>query len=116
MRTRTVRSNDDERRARPRGRLVPIVAALLLGLSGAAGTPAAGTPAGGAPATVAAEAATVATATGGMFTSLAPRRLLDTRSGLGAPAAKVAPGATLHLQVGGRGESPRAACRRSCST
>jgi hypothetical protein len=39
----------------------------------------------------------------GAFRSLPPSRLLDTRSGVGAPAAAVAAGGTVHLQVTGRG-------------
>jgi hypothetical protein len=39
----------------------------------------------------------------GTFGSLAPTRLLDTRSGVGAPKALVYSGDTLHLQVTGRG-------------
>jgi hypothetical protein len=42
----------------------------------------------------------------GAFTSLAPSRLLDTRSGVGAPKAPVAAGGTVHLQVTGRGDIP----------
>jgi hypothetical protein len=42
----------------------------------------------------------------GAFGSLAPARLLDTRVGDGAPATAVAPGATAHLQVSGRGGVP----------
>ena len=42
----------------------------------------------------------------GAFRSLAPQRLLDTRSGLGAPAGAVAAGGTVHLQVLGRGGVP----------
>jgi alpha-tubulin suppressor-like RCC1 family protein len=42
----------------------------------------------------------------GTFGSLAPSRLLDTRIGLGAATAKVAPGGTMHLQVSGRGGVP----------
>ena len=44
--------------------------------------------------------------TPGSFASLAPTRLLDTRIGLGAPQAAVQPGATLRLQVAGRGGVP----------
>ena len=44
--------------------------------------------------------------TGARYHSLAPARILDTRSSLGAPAAKVGPGATLGLQVTGRGGVP----------
>src|SRR3954447_12990583 len=44
-----------------------------------------------------------ATGAAGTFTALAPSRLLDTRSGVGAPKGALAPGATLTLQVTGRG-------------
>ena len=40
------------------------------------------------------------------FVGLKPARLLDTRSGVGAPAAKVGAGQTLVLQVTGRGGVP----------
>jgi hypothetical protein len=42
----------------------------------------------------------------GSFTSVTPTRLLDTRSGVGAPRAAVAAGATVVLQVAGRGGVP----------
>src|SRR5450631_149519 len=42
----------------------------------------------------------------GAFGSLPPSRLLDTRSGVGAPAAAAAAGGTVHLQVTGRGGVP----------
>jgi hypothetical protein len=42
----------------------------------------------------------------GAYHPLAPARILDTRTGLGAGAAKVGPGATLALQVTGRGGVP----------
>jgi hypothetical protein len=42
----------------------------------------------------------------GAFGSLTPCRLLDTRSGVGAPKVAVAAGGTVHLQVGGRGGVP----------
>src|SRR5665648_930935 len=42
----------------------------------------------------------------GGFTSLAPIRLLDTRTGVGAPKAPVAAGGTVALQVTGRGGVP----------
>jgi hypothetical protein len=42
----------------------------------------------------------------GLFNPLVPSRLLDTRSGNGAPAAKLSPGQTLNLQVTGRGGVP----------
>jgi uncharacterized protein YkwD len=44
--------------------------------------------------------------TGSRYHPLSPSRILDTRVGNGAPAAAVAPGATLNLQVGGRGGVP----------
>ena len=44
----------------------------------------------------------------GGFTSLTPARLLDTRTGVGAPKAAVAAHGTLHLQVTGRGGVPAA--------
>ncbi|MEO6204827.1 MAG: fibronectin type III domain-containing protein, partial [Mycobacteriales bacterium] len=47
-----------------------------------------------------------ATARGSRFAGLSPTRLLDTRSGLGAPAAPVAPKGTLVLQVTGQGGVP----------
>ena len=103
METWTARPHADKRPGRFRGHVLPVVAVLLLGLAGLAGAPAGATAVG---AGTTAEATAAAAATGGLFTSLPPRRLLDTRSGLGAPAAKVGPGATLHLQVGGRGGVP----------
>jgi hypothetical protein len=42
----------------------------------------------------------------GTFGSLVPSRLLDTRTGLGAPKAAVAAGGTVHLQVAGIGGAP----------
>jgi hypothetical protein len=42
----------------------------------------------------------------GTFGSLAPSRVLDTRTGLGAPKAAVAAGGTVHLQVAGIGGVP----------
>jgi hypothetical protein len=42
----------------------------------------------------------------GLFNPLVPARLLDTRTGIGAPAAKLAAGQTLDLQVTGRGNVP----------
>src|SRR5665648_678545 len=42
----------------------------------------------------------------GTFRSLTPSRLLDTRFGVGAPSAAVAPWGTVHLQVTGRSGVP----------
>ena len=47
-----------------------------------------------------------ATAGGGTFHPLTPQRVLDTRAGLGAPAARLGPGGTLSLQVTGAGGVP----------
>ena len=91
-----------------RGRLLTVLAVLALGIVAFGGPPAgaatASTAASGT--STAAPTQEAAAATGGLFTSLRPSRLLDTRSGVGAPAAKVGPFATLHLQVGGRGGVP----------
>ena len=43
----------------------------------------------------------------GAYHPITPTRLLDTRNGLGAPMARVAGGATVTLQVAGRGGVPR---------
>ncbi|NMM25399.1 MAG: hypothetical protein HHJ11_18335 [Phycicoccus sp.] len=51
-------------------------------------------------------AAAMAVTTPGGFASLAPFRLLDTRSGVGAAKVAVAAGGTVHLQVTGRGGVP----------
>jgi hypothetical protein len=76
-------------------RLVAMVFALSL-----VAAPVPATPAGaGSP--------TATAATGPGFTSLAPSRLLDTRSGLGAPQAPVGANASIDLQVTGRGGVPR---------
>jgi hypothetical protein len=45
----------------------------------------------------------------GAFGSVAPSRLLDTRSGVGAPAKQVAPLGVVALQVTGRGGVPAGA-------
>lgn len=45
---------------------------------------------------------------GALYAPLVPGRILDSRSGNGAPAAKLGPGATLDLQVTGRGGVPAA--------
>ena len=45
---------------------------------------------------------------GGGYRSLQPARLLDTRTGLGAPLAKVGPGSSVALQATGRGGVPAA--------
>jgi len=42
-------------------------------------------------------------ATGSTFTPVAPERLLDTRTGVGAPQVRVPAGGTVELQVTGRG-------------
>jgi hypothetical protein len=42
----------------------------------------------------------------GTYFPVTPYRLLDTRSGLGAPKAAVGPGGVVHLQVTGRGPVP----------
>ncbi len=44
----------------------------------------------------------------GTYHALAPARLLDTRSGLGAAKHVVGPGTSIHLQVSGRGGVPSA--------
>lgn len=43
---------------------------------------------------------------GSLFNSLPPSRVLDTRSGQGAPAAKIGPGGTIGVQVTGAGGVP----------
>ena len=48
----------------------------------------------------------VTSAPAGSFLPLIPARVLDTRTGNGAPKAAVAPGGSLSLQVGGRGGVP----------
>jgi len=50
--------------------------------------------------------ASAVVSTPGGFTSLAPSRLLDTRIGVGAPAAAVGAGGMVALQVTGRGGVP----------
>ena len=47
-----------------------------------------------------------AVAPGATFTALPPARILDTRTGNGAPAARLGPGNVLPLQVTGRGGVP----------
>jgi len=42
----------------------------------------------------------------GTYTPVAPKRILDTRNGLGAPKRIVGPNGIIHLQVGGRGGVP----------
>lgn len=44
--------------------------------------------------------------TKGTYYPLTPTRIMDTRSGNGAPAAKIGPGGTVNLQVTGRGGVP----------
>ncbi|MDP9019821.1 MAG: hypothetical protein M3N25_03300, partial [Actinomycetota bacterium] len=46
--------------------------------------------------------------TGARYTPLVPNRVLDTRTGNGAPVAKLGPGASLDLQATGRGGVPAA--------
>jgi hypothetical protein len=46
------------------------------------------------------------TSTGATFTATSPHRILDTRSGLGAPKAKVGPHGTVTLTVAGKGGVP----------
>ncbi len=110
-----VRTPARDARSPRRGRLLTVVGVLVLGLVGLGAAPAGATArpatAAGASATTSAPASALggdaaAAASGGLFTSLRPSRLLDTRSGVGAPAAKVGPGGTVHLQVGGRGGVP----------
>lgn len=43
---------------------------------------------------------------GAGFTTLTPSRLIDTRVALGAPQARIAPGASINVQVAGRGGVP----------
>jgi hypothetical protein len=50
--------------------------------------------------------ASAAVSTPAGFTPLSPSRLLDTRTGVGAPKAPVAAGGTVYLQVTGRGGVP----------
>lgn len=47
--------------------------------------------------------------TGGEYTALPPQRLMDTRTGVGAPKAAVGPGGVVNLQVTGRGGVPAGA-------
>jgi hypothetical protein len=54
-------------------------------------------------------AARAATVTGSAFSPLPPTRIVDTRSGQGAPVGKVAPGGTIRFQVAGVGGVPSAA-------
>ncbi|MET7394506.1 S8 family serine peptidase [Dactylosporangium sp. NPDC005572] len=51
-------------------------------------------------------AVTVAPNSGGKYVPVDAARILDTRTGNGAPVAKIGPGGTLHLQVTGRGGIP----------
>jgi Nidogen-like len=48
------------------------------------------------------------TTVAGAFESRTPSRLLDTRTGMGAPNAAVAAGGTVHLKIAGRGGVPAA--------
>jgi hypothetical protein len=45
---------------------------------------------------------------GGLYNALVPSRILDTRSGVGAPRARISAGATVDVQVTGRGGVPTA--------
>ncbi|WP_270889841.1 GH12 family glycosyl hydrolase domain-containing protein [Pedococcus sp. 5OH_020] len=84
------------------------ISALLLALSWVSAAPtSAATPAMATPSV--ASATTATTAVPGTFKPVTPTRLLDTRTGVGAPAAAVGPGGTLHLQVDGRGGVPATA-------
>ena len=49
---------------------------------------------------------TAATGAGNVFHPVSPSRILDTRAGVGAPAAPLGAGATMNLQVTGRGGVP----------
>jgi subtilase family serine protease len=60
----------------------------------------------GTPNGSAAFSGTARSSTPGGFTPLAPARLLDTRSGLGAPRVAVPAGGTVQLQVAGHGQVP----------
>jgi hypothetical protein len=60
----------------------------------------------GALASLAPVSASAAVSTPGGFTPLSVSRLLDTRTGVGAPKAPVAAGGTVHLQVTGPGGVP----------
>ena len=60
----------------------------------------------GATGSTASSAAAMETSTAGGFVPVTPTRILDTRLGNGAPVAAIRPGATLHLQVTGRGRVP----------
>jgi hypothetical protein len=51
-------------------------------------------------------AVTAATPAEGTYYAVTPDRLLDTRTGNGAPQAPLGPGGVLHLQVAGRGGVP----------
>lgn len=81
-------------------RLLPLVAVMLatVGLFSAAG-PAAAAPARSGP-------TASSTTSGGELVNVVPTRLLDTRIGNGAPTGPVAAGATLSVQIGGRGAVP----------
>src|SRR5664279_3996420 len=81
----------------------PAVGAVTVTFSTTADTPVAGTPP--CPVTLTATVAPARTAAGG-FGSVAPLRVLDTRSGTGAPAAAVRAGATVAVKVTGQGAVP----------
>ena len=84
VRTRLVRS------------LSVVVTGVLLGLAGPVALASSSVVSGPAAASVVA----------GSFVSVGPARVLDTRKGVGAPAARVAARATLHLPVLGQGGVP----------
>lgn len=103
MDTHTLLGPARERVAR-RTRPALLVALLAVTLTGLGVGPAAGT----APAAVPADLARAVSADGpgGLFKQLFARRILDTQTGNGAPKAKVGAGASVHLQVTGRGGVP----------
>jgi hypothetical protein len=82
-------------RADSKKRFVVVATVWVMGLAGVLGSVAGS--AGSASALVAVR---------GGFTSLAPARLLDTRTGIGSIAGAVGPGGTVHLQVASRGGVP----------
>lgn len=87
------------------GAAVAIVGAALLPLSAASASPMASS-ARATSAVPAAAPAADGNSEPGTFRAVMPARILDTRVGNGAPARAVGPGATLVLQVTGRGGVP----------